>query len=187
MTSTPPPADATQSPEPPASHGGLLAQVVGVMIFSACATAGLKAGLNLSDTVILRQVYGAKRVAAEDLMIVKSTPHLVVLDGFDVAADQRDEVVAVTARVLLTHVTRAVVRSTDAIGVYWGEGTLVHEPRMFLEQSAEPRRKTFPAHCGLTSASSSTPTSRCAASRRGWRPWGFSRSRSRVPCSPPRS
>jgi len=48
----------------------------------------------------------------------------------------RGDIERVERRVLLTHVVRAVVSTTDAIGVYWGEGTLVHEPRMFLEQSA---------------------------------------------------
>jgi hypothetical protein len=39
-------------------------------------------------------------------------------------------------RVILTHVVRAVARTTDAIGVYWAEGTVVHEVKQFIEDSA---------------------------------------------------
>ena len=41
----------------------------------------------------------------------------------------------VERRVILTNVVRAVLRNTDAVGVLWAEGTLVHEPSAFLEQS----------------------------------------------------
>jgi hypothetical protein len=86
----PPPMGATQASQgvapATANDAGLLAQVVGVMIFSACATAGLKVGLRTSDAIILRQVYGAQRVAVEGLTIVKTKPHLVVSNG-DVLED----------------------------------------------------------------------------------------------------
>jgi hypothetical protein len=61
---------------------------------------------------------------------------LVALIGGDIDAVDR--------RVLLTHAVRAVITSTDAVGVYWGEGTLVHEPRMFLEQSADAASDHIP-------------------------------------------
>jgi hypothetical protein len=38
----------------------------------------------------------------------------------------------VERRVVLTRLTSAVVRHTDAVGVYWGEGNLVHEPAEFV-------------------------------------------------------
>jgi hypothetical protein len=41
----------------------------------------------------------------------------------------------VARRVMLTNLVSAVVRHTDAVGVYWGEGTVVHEPTSFLEQA----------------------------------------------------
>jgi hypothetical protein len=41
----------------------------------------------------------------------------------------------VERRVILTNVVRAVARHTDAVGVFWAEGTVVHEPSAFLEQS----------------------------------------------------
>lgn len=41
-----------------------------------------------------------------------------------------------TRHVLLTHLTAAVAAAADTAGVYWGSGTLVHEPQMFCEQAA---------------------------------------------------
>ena len=41
----------------------------------------------------------------------------------------------VERRVILTNIVRAVLRRSDAVGVYWAEGTVVHEPTSFLEQS----------------------------------------------------
>jgi hypothetical protein len=45
----------------------------------------------------------------------------------------------VERRVILTKAVSAVVRGTDAVGVYWGEGTLVHEPAAFVEQAQTVR------------------------------------------------
>jgi Domain of unknown function (DUF4261) len=36
----------------------------------------------------------------------------------------------------LTHLVAAVAATADAAGVYWGSGTVVHEPQAFVEQSA---------------------------------------------------
>jgi hypothetical protein len=41
----------------------------------------------------------------------------------------------VERRVILTRIVSAVIRHTDAVGVLWAEGTLVHEPSTFLEQA----------------------------------------------------
>ena len=41
----------------------------------------------------------------------------------------------VERRVILTRVVSAVARHTDAVGVVWSEGTLVHEPSAFVEQA----------------------------------------------------
>ncbi len=43
------------------------------------------------------------------------------------------EIEPVERRILLTNVVREVVKSADSVGVYWGEGTLVHEPKQFLK------------------------------------------------------
>jgi hypothetical protein len=41
----------------------------------------------------------------------------------------------VARRIMLTNLVSAVVRHTDPVGVYWAEGTVVHEPTAFLEQA----------------------------------------------------
>jgi hypothetical protein len=50
----------------------------------------------------------------------------------------------VERRVLLTRVAAAVVRNTDAVGVYWAEGTLVHEPKAFLAQADDASATSIP-------------------------------------------
>ncbi|MGO8752353.1 MAG: DUF4261 domain-containing protein [Thermoguttaceae bacterium] len=37
--------------------------------------------------------------------------------------------------IALTHLTAAVASHTDAAGIYWGGGTLVHDPKVFIEQA----------------------------------------------------
>ena len=41
----------------------------------------------------------------------------------------------VQRHVTLTHLTAAVAAHTDAAGIYWSSGTLVHEPQAFIEQA----------------------------------------------------
>lgn len=50
----------------------------------------------------------------------------------------------VERRIILTHVVSAVLRGTDAVGVYWVEATTVHEPKAFLEQAASIGPKKIP-------------------------------------------
>ena len=50
----------------------------------------------------------------------------------------------VERRVILTHVVSAVLRGTDAVGVYWAEATIVHEPKSFLDQAASVTPKKIP-------------------------------------------
>jgi hypothetical protein len=45
------------------------------------------------------------------------------------------EIEPVERRLILTRVVSAVLQSTDAAGVYWGEGTLVHEPNQFVSMA----------------------------------------------------
>ena len=54
------------------------------------------------------------------------------------------EIEPVERRVLLTKVVREVVKSTDAVGVYWGEGTLVHEPDEFLRATSSLSSSNIP-------------------------------------------
>jgi hypothetical protein len=50
----------------------------------------------------------------------------------------------VERRVVLTRVTSAVIGSTDAVGVYWAEGTVVHEPSQFMEQAESAHARNIP-------------------------------------------
>jgi hypothetical protein len=43
----------------------------------------------------------------------------------------------VERHILLTHLVSAVAATASAAGIYWGGGTVVHEPIAFQEQSAE--------------------------------------------------
>jgi len=38
---------------------------------------------------------------------------------------------------MLTHLTAAVAANTDAAGIYWGGGALIHEPQAFVEQAKQ--------------------------------------------------
>jgi hypothetical protein len=50
----------------------------------------------------------------------------------------------VERRVILTKVVSAVVSGTDAVGVYWAEGTVVHEPGQFVEQAESASEDDIP-------------------------------------------
>lgn len=50
----------------------------------------------------------------------------------------------VERRLILTQATAAVVRNTDTVGVYWAEGTVVHEPGEFLKQAAAAKPRDIP-------------------------------------------
>ena len=41
----------------------------------------------------------------------------------------------VERRIILTNIVSAIIRHSNPVGVYWAEGTLVHEPQQFLEQA----------------------------------------------------
>lgn len=47
----------------------------------------------------------------------------------------RGAIEPIERRLILTKAVAAILRSTDAVGVYWGEGTLVHEPKEFVLQA----------------------------------------------------
>ncbi|MFO1006489.1 MAG: DUF4261 domain-containing protein [Planctomycetaceae bacterium] len=50
----------------------------------------------------------------------------------------------VERRVILTRVVSEVVSNTDAVGVYWGEGTLVHEPKEFVARASSINPEDIP-------------------------------------------
>ena len=50
----------------------------------------------------------------------------------------------VERRLALTKLVTAILADTDAVGVYWGEGTLVHEPAAFLRQAQSAAADSIP-------------------------------------------
>jgi hypothetical protein len=51
---------------------------------------------------------------------------------------------AVERRLLLTQIVSTVASAADSVGVYWGEGTLVHEPRAFTRMATKARSNNIP-------------------------------------------
>jgi hypothetical protein len=49
-------------------------------------------------------------------------------------------------RLLLTNVIWAILEDSDAVGVYWGEGTLVHEPKSFAKYASMASAENLPTH-----------------------------------------
>ena len=80
---------------------------------------------------------------------------------------------AVERRVILTRLVGAVASDTDAVGVYWGEGTLVHEPKQFVREAKAVSADDIRGRSGLTCGLRKTPTARSAALRPDWQPLGF--------------
>lgn len=54
------------------------------------------------------------------------------------------EIEPVERRLILTRAVTAIIGATDAIGVYWGEGTLVHEPKEFVRQATSATPDNIP-------------------------------------------
>jgi len=48
--------------------------------------------------------------------------------------------------ITLTHLVAAVAAPTDAAGIYWGGGTLVHDPLVFIEQAKDISLGNLPLH-----------------------------------------
>lgn len=58
--------------------------------------------------------------------------------------DERSD--AVEKAMLFTRILSAIVRSCDAVAVYWGPGRLVHAPQAFIEESVEMSREALPLY-----------------------------------------
>jgi len=63
----------------------------------------------------------------------------------------------VERRVILTKVISSVVRDTDAVGIYWGEGTLVHEPSQFVQQAESVSAENIPGPLWIDVRVENTP------------------------------
>jgi hypothetical protein len=51
--------------------------------------------------------------------------------------------------ITLTHLTSAVASQTNAAGIFWSSGTLVHDPRVFLEEAKQISPGNLPLHLWL--------------------------------------
>lgn len=79
----------------------------------------------------------------------------------------------VERRVVLTSAVRAVVEGSDAVGVYWCEGTLVHQPDTFLEETRSVSASDIPGPIWIDVRVEPNPdgTARCFTT--GMAPLGF--------------
>ena len=66
------------------------------------------------------------------------TSHILVA----LVADGKDNLIDLNIK--LTHLTAAVVAHTEAVGIYWGNGTLVHDPHVFIEQTQNMSPENLP-------------------------------------------
>ena len=80
---------------------------------------------------------------------------------------------AVERRVILTHVVGAVLRGTDAVGVYWSEATIVHEPKEFLGQSKSFGPHKIPGALWIDVAVQRNPDGSFRCFTTGLEPLGF--------------
>lgn len=79
----------------------------------------------------------------------------------------------VERRILLTRIVSKVVSNTDCVGVYWGEGTLVHAPETFLTVASKASSDDIPGPLWLDVRVEPNPdrTWRCFTT--GMAPLGF--------------
>ena len=74
---------------------------------------------------------------------------------------------------MLTKVVSAVVANTDAVGVYWGEGTLVHEPSEFLKRARTVSADDVPGTLWLDVRVEENPDGTLRCFTTGLAPLGF--------------
>ena len=79
----------------------------------------------------------------------------------------------VERRVVLTKVVSAVVADTNAVGVYWGEGTLVHEPSEFLQRASTVSAQNIPGTLWLDVRVVRNPDGTLRCFTTGMSPLGF--------------
>jgi hypothetical protein len=79
----------------------------------------------------------------------------------------------VERRVTLTKVVSAVVRHSDAVGVYWGEGTLVHDPKEFVRQAKSASDRNIPGMLWLDVRVEQNPDGSFRCFTTGMAPLGF--------------
>lgn len=92
----------------------------------------------LEEPCLHAEVPPARWPGATSAMRAHAAHVLVVL------ADAPPKVVR--QRIGLTHVVSAVAATTDAAGVYWGEGPIVHEPAFFIAVAKNASLDAIPYH-----------------------------------------
>ena len=80
---------------------------------------------------------------------------------------------SVERRVILTKAVRAVVRDSDAVGVYWGEGTVVHNPREFVRQAKSVDVRNIPGPLWIDVRVEKNPDGSFRCFTTGLAPLGF--------------
>jgi hypothetical protein len=79
----------------------------------------------------------------------------------------------IATMVLLTRVVAAVAATTDASGVYWGEGPVVNAPDDFVEEAKRTSRERLPLYLWLAFQLSRNPDGTFTLATSGMRSFGF--------------
>lgn len=79
----------------------------------------------------------------------------------------------VERRVIMTKIVSAVLANTDSVGVYWGEGTLVHEASEFLERAKTVSADDVPGTLWLDVRVEKNPDGTLRCFTTGLAPLGF--------------
>lgn len=69
--------------------------------------------------------------------------------GHVIAAVRAESLERLDAELLLTRVVAAVAATSDAVGVYWGEGPVVNAPDDFIEEAQRTSRERLPLYLWL--------------------------------------
>lgn len=79
----------------------------------------------------------------------------------------------ISTMLLLTRVVAAVAATTDASGVYWGEGPVVNAPDDFVEEAKRTSREQLPLYLWLAFQLSRNPDGTFTLATSGMRSFGF--------------
>jgi hypothetical protein len=74
---------------------------------------------------------------------------------------------------ILTRIVSAAILGTDAVGVYWGEGTLVHEPEKFVTEARSARKGNIPGFLWVDVRVEKNPDNSLRCFTTGMSPLGF--------------
>lgn len=96
----------------------------------------------------------------------KATHHFIVtVMGGDIPPVER--------RILLSNIVSAVADGADTVGIYWGEGTLVHKPSEFIEQVSDASPDNIPGRLWIDVRVEKNPDGSFRCFTTGMKPLGF--------------